>query len=139
MTNGTNKTDTDSSTNTEPLNTNLSDFNVSMPHIPPLYSIQKTAPAFHSFDLYKPIGGKLNSMLYPHLNSLVALPHILPEQSALHSVLHPRLHPYINRLHSIPHTLVKAARVPIHSLLQARSDLHQALLPTLRSSVSNII
>ena len=67
----------------------------------------------------------------PHIPGLYGLPHIPLRTSLLRSVLHPALHPHINRLHSLPSTLLRAASLPVHGLLQAQSELHKVLRPPL--------
>ncbi|XP_076677361.1 uncharacterized protein LOC143373736 isoform X3 [Andrena cerasifolii] len=66
-----------------------------------------------------------------HIPGFYSLPHIPLRSSLLHSVLHPVLHPHINRLHSLPSTLLRAASLPVHGLLQAQSELHKVLEPPL--------
>lgn len=110
-------------TNDENSSTNSSDSIVGAPHRIP-------TPLFHIPTLYKPHGARLRNLLHPPLAFHHPLPHI-PGAGVLHTILHPNLHPHINRLRTIPHTLLRAASLPVHGLLQAQSELRKTLLPTL--------
>ncbi|XP_053976860.1 uncharacterized protein LOC128875364 [Hylaeus volcanicus] len=136
MSNPTNENDSHQSANEENVSTNSTDPVVGIPLIPRLFPLRRPHLPTQPRSLYRHIPGRLNSLLHPPLHQL-ALPHIPVRQSYLRSILHPRLHPYINSLHTIPNNLVGAARIPIHSLAQAHSDLHQLLLPTLPPTLLN--
>ncbi|XP_017796285.1 PREDICTED: uncharacterized protein LOC108577619 [Habropoda laboriosa] len=106
--------------------TNLSDSIVGASHIPALYSPFGAAPLVQAPNLYTPL---INSVLHPALNTLNTMPHLPLGNDLISSVLHPNLHPHIQALHDIPRALLKTATLPIHSLINARSELRNMLRP----------
>ncbi|XP_043520768.1 SR-related and CTD-associated factor 8-like [Frieseomelitta varia] len=86
-----------------------------LPHIPPLPHIPLL-----------PISSQLNSIIHPALNTISKVPHLLGN-NLLQSLLHPNLHPHINALHNIPNTLIQTASVPMHGIMNARSEFHKLL------------
>ncbi|XP_076632177.1 uncharacterized protein LOC143347135 [Colletes latitarsis] len=98
--------------------------------------LPKVSPIVQPHGLLRPITSGLRSLIRPPLHTLPALPH-MPMTNILRSVLHPNLHSYIDKLHSMPHTLAKAASLPLQNLLRAQLQLHQILLPTLSPTSLN--
>ncbi|XP_078033375.1 uncharacterized protein LOC144468082 isoform X2 [Augochlora pura] len=112
--------------NTDSADANLPDSLVGLPYIPAVHHLIRRP------HIRRPSHSRVNYPRHQPLSPLVGGYHHIPVSgSLLRSILHPRFHPHINRLRTVPGALVRAAIMPMHSLLHAHTQLNNALLPGL--------